>query len=104
MAESTSNQLKQAVEAQHGGKATFVQCVPVHEKLGDRTLWSGDVSVFDLRSSTSGAFRAYAWSRKLPDEDPQFFAILHSPQTFSPAHAVRTAILANVEKQPSSAD
>jgi len=98
MVESISNQLKQAVETQHGGKATFVQCVPVHEKRGDHTLWSGDVSVFDLRSSTSGAFRAYAWSRKLPDEDPQFFAVLHSPQTLSPAQAVRTAILANLEK------
>ena len=98
MIEISSNQLKQAVEAQHGGKATFVQCVPVHETQGDHTLWSGEVSVFDLRSSTSGAFRAYAWSRKLPDGSPEFFAVLHSPQTVSPAHAVRTAIQANLEK------
>ena len=98
MAESSNNQLKQAVEARHGGKATFVQCVPVHEKRGEHTLWSGDVSVFDLRASTSGAFRAYAWSRELPDGNPELFAVLHSPDTLSPAHAVRTAMQAETEK------
>lgn len=98
MIEISSTQLKQAVEAQHGGRATFVQCVPVHEKRGDHTLWSGDVSVFDLRASTSGAFRAYAWSREAPDGNPLFFAVLHSPQTLSPAHAVRAALLTETEK------
>ena len=95
MTDISSNQLKQAVESLHGGKATFVQCVPVHEKQGDHTVWSGDVSVFDLRASTSGAFRAYAWSRELPDGQPQFFAVLHTPQTISPAHAVRTTMQAD---------
>jgi hypothetical protein len=98
MIEISSKQLKQAVESQHGGKATFVQRVPVHEKRGDHTIWSGDVSVFDLRSSTSGAFRAYAWSRELAGGEPQFFTALHTPQNVSPAHAVRTTILAEAEK------
>jgi hypothetical protein len=93
MIEISSNQLKTAVETQHGGNATFIQSVPVHERQGDRTIWSGEVSVFDLRYSTSGAFRAYAWSRELPDGKPQFITILHSPQTVSPAQAVRAAIL-----------
>ena len=94
MAATRSNQLKQVVESQHGGKATFVQCVPVHETQGVHTLWSGEVSVFDLRASTSGAFRAYAWSRESPNGKPQFFAVLHTPQTLSPAQAVRASILA----------
>lgn len=98
MAEIDSQQLKDAVEAQHGGKATFIQSVPVHEKRGDHTLWSGEVSVFELRASTSGAFRAYAWSRALADGNQEFFAVLHTPQTVSPAHAVRTAMLAETEK------
>jgi hypothetical protein len=89
----TRDQLKQAVESQHGGKATFVQCVPVHEKHGDHTVWEGGVSVFDLRGSSSGAFRAYAWSHELPNGDYQFFAVLHSPQTVSPMQAVRAAML-----------
>jgi hypothetical protein len=93
MIEVGHDQLKQAVETRHGGKATFVQCVPVHEKRGDHTIWRGGVSVFDLRGSTSGAFRAYAWSRELPDGKRRFFTALHTPQTVSPAHAVRAAIL-----------
>jgi hypothetical protein len=98
VAATRSNQLKQVVESQHGGKATFVQCVPVHETQGDHTLWSGEVSVFDLRASTSGAFRAYAWAHELPDGKPQFFTVLHTPRTVSPAHAVRTTLLADRTK------
>ncbi len=97
MVEISTTQLKQAVESQHGGKATFVQSVPVHEKQGDHTIWNGQVSVFDLRFSTSGAFRAYAWWRELPGGKPQFFTVLHSPETIGPAQAVRAAILADTK-------
>ena len=93
--ETGPDQLKQAVESRHGGKATFVQRVPVHEKRGDHTIWSGEVSVFDLRGSTSGAFRAYAWSRELPDGEQQLFAALHTPKIIGPGDAVRAAILAD---------
>lgn len=95
MKKTGPDQLRQAVESQHGGKATFVQRVPVHEKQGDHTIWSGDVSVFDLRGSTSGAFRVYAWSRELPGGEPEFFAALHTPKIVGPADAVRAAILAD---------
>ena len=95
MGEIRTDQLKKAVESRHGGKATFVQSVPVHERQGDHTVWSGQVSVFDLRFSTSGAFRCYAWWRALPDGGQQVFTILHSPETISPAQAVRAAILAD---------
>ena len=99
MTTETRNQLKRAVESQHGGKATFVQCVPVHEKQGDHTVWDGSVSVFDLRGSSSGAFRAYAWCHELPNREQQFFAVLHSPQTVSPMEAVRVAMLADRKGQ-----
>ena len=95
MTAEAHNPLKQAVESQHGGKATFVQCVPVHEKQGDHTIWDVGVSVFNLRGSSSGAFRAYAWSHELPNGEQQFFAVLHSPQTVSPVEAVRAAMLAD---------
>jgi len=95
--EVSTDQLKKVVESRHGGKATFVQSVPVHERQGDHTVWSGQVSVFDLRFSTSGAFRCYAWWRELPDGEAQLFTILHSPETISPAQAVRAAILADTK-------
>ncbi len=98
MGEIRTDQLKKAAESRHGGKATLVQSVPVHERQGDHIIWSGQVSVFDLRFSTSGAFRAYAWWRALPDGEPQLFTVLHSPETISPAHAVRSTMLAETEK------
>lgn len=97
MGEISTDQLKKAVESRHGCKATFVQSVPVHERQEDHTVWSGQVSVFDLRFSSSGAFRCYAWWRELPDGEAQLFTILHSPETISPAQAVRSAILADTK-------
>jgi len=35
------------VESQHGGTATFVQPVPVHEEHEGKTVWNGTVTVFD---------------------------------------------------------
>jgi hypothetical protein len=58
MTEAFADELKQAVETQHGGTATFVQAVPVHETHNGETVWDGVVHVFELKHSTSGAFRA----------------------------------------------
>jgi hypothetical protein len=88
----SSDALLSAVESTHGGKATFVQGVPVHEMSGGETLWDGVVHVFDLKGSDSGAFRAYAWPCGRPDGKQEFFTILHSPRIFSPVLAVRAAI------------
>ena len=41
-------------------KASFVEDVVVVEKIGDKTVWQGSVSVSILRSPK--AIRAYAWS------------------------------------------
>ena len=41
-------ELAQAVETQLGGKAAFVQGVPVHETHNGQTVWDGIVHVFDL--------------------------------------------------------
>ena len=85
--------LQHVVESNYGGKATFVQMVPVCEMHGGQTLWNGVVHVFDLKGSDSGAFRAYAWPRGSADGEQEFFTILHSSQVFSPVLAVRAAII-----------
>jgi len=92
MTHPLNDQLQRAVEAQHGGTATFVQAARVHEKQGGKTVWDGTVSVFDLRGSSSGAFRAYAWFYELSDGKPRFFSVLHSPNVLTPKDAVRSAI------------
>jgi hypothetical protein len=48
------DQLKQAVERMHGGKAVLAQSVPVREIFDGKTVWEGVVHVFQpYRSSGS---------------------------------------------------
>ena len=87
-------QLTDAVEAQHGGLATFIQAVPVRETLGGATAWEGVVHVFDLDGHPK-ATRAYAWSSPVQVSDKRrFYAVLHLGGIRSPADAVRAAIVA----------
>jgi hypothetical protein len=88
------DQLKRAVESQHGCTATLVQSVPVRERHGEATVWEGIVHVFDLTGHPK-ATRAYAWSSPIEGSDKRrFFAVLHLPPVTSPAEAVRAAIVA----------
>jgi len=93
MTEVSPDQLKQAVESQHGGTATFVQAVPVHEVFEGKTVWDGVVHVFDLAGHPK-ANRAYAWSYEIGDGRRMFFAVLHTPQIDGPRKAVQAAIVA----------
>lgn len=93
MAEVSSEELKHAVESQHGGVAIFVQSVPIRERFKDQTVWEGVVSMFDLEGHPI-ANRAYAWSYELPDGKRRFVAVLHVPPVTGPREAVRAAIVA----------
>ncbi|HEY1709245.1 MAG TPA: hypothetical protein VGG10_13330 [Rhizomicrobium sp.] len=95
MTEVAPSELKQAVESQHGGIATHVQSVPVHESFRGQTVWNGAVQVFDLKDSPSGATRAYAWSSQVEGSTKRrFYAVLHVPPINGPRDAVRAAIVA----------
>jgi hypothetical protein len=94
MSEVDSRELKKAVESQHGGRASFVQSVPVREEFKGELVWDGTVSVFDLADSPSGATRAYAWSYERDGGKRRFFAVLHMGPITGPREAVRAAIVA----------
>jgi len=94
----SNSQLKQVVEAEHGGAATFVHSVPVFESFRGKTVWNGAVQVFDLAESPSGAPRAYAWSVGLPDGQRRSFAVLHGGDISSARDAVR-AMVSPAEKK-----
>ena len=94
MIEVSQNELKQTVEIRHGGKATFVQAVPVHEEVGGQVVWDGIVHVFDLRHQADGHFRAYAWSHGNEDGERRFVTFLHTQKVNSPAMAVRADMAA----------
>jgi hypothetical protein len=52
--------LQVAVQQLHDCGATHVETVPVHEKSRGKTVWKGDVEVFDLHGHAE-AKRCYAW-------------------------------------------
>jgi hypothetical protein len=89
-----TEQLKQAIEGQHGGTATLAQSAPVREVHDGKTVWEGVVHVFDLAGHPK-ASRAYAWSSPIEGSTKRrFFAVLHMGAIDSPQAAVRAAIVA----------
>ena len=94
MIEVETDQLKRAVESQHGCTATPVQSVPVKETFGGNTVWEGTVHVFKTQRP-SKAQQAYPWSSPSEGSDKRrFYAVLHEPPVTSPVEAVRAAIVA----------
>ncbi len=92
--EVSADQLQQAVESQHGGKAVLVSVEPVKEVWQGKTVWEGSVHVFDLEGHPR-ATRAYAWSSPVEGtERRRFYAVLHLGGIRSPLDAVRAAIVA----------
>jgi hypothetical protein len=93
MAEAEADQLKDAVEHMHSGRATLAQTVPVRETFESRPVWEGVVHVFDLVGHPTST-RAYAWSSPIAGSTKRrFFAALHSAWLNSPLEAVRAAIV-----------
>jgi hypothetical protein len=94
MPEVEGDQLRQAVESQHGGKATLMLKVPVKETFGGVTAWEGAVHIFALTDHPT-ATRAFAWSSPIEGStERRFFVVLQIPPVTSPTLAVRAAIMA----------
>jgi hypothetical protein len=92
MSDPQSNDLRRAIESQHGGRATLIQSVPIKETHGGQTVWEGVVHVFDLADHPT-AIRAYAWSSPIEGSNKRrFFAVLHRGAIKSPVDALRAAI------------
>lgn len=103
MSEVSADQLKQAVEGQHGGTAALVDAVPVKELYEGKTVWEGVVHVFDLEGHPK-ATRAYAWSSPVDGSDRRrFYAVLHLGGIRSPLDAVRAAIVAEQRARSANA-
>src|ERR1700745_2957878 len=99
MSEVSSDQLKQAVESQHGGTATLFYVAQVHEMRGSEIVLQRTVHVFDLEGNAK-ATRAYAWSSPMEGSDKRrFHAVLHLGGIRSPADAVRAAIVAERQRK-----
>ena len=94
MNKADMDQLKRAVESQHGGIAALVQSVPIYETFNGQTVWEGVVEVFDLEGNPK-ATCAYAWSSPIEGSSKRrYYAVLHLGGIRSAQDAVRAAIVA----------
>jgi len=91
--DTNKDDLKKAIETEHGGKATHHHAVPVNEKERGQSIWHGIVHVFDLADNAK-AKRAYAWVN--PGEDKKIITALHAGVVKGPIEAVRAALAAEL--------
>lgn len=90
--------LQDAIRHMHGCESRWVESVPVHEKHEGKTVWDGEVQVFDLVGHPK-AKRAYAWSHATEGTKRRFHAVLGLPPVDGPVMAVRTAVLAEYQSR-----
>lgn len=92
--------LQVAVQELHKCGAIHRETAPVHEVFKGKTVWAGDVEVFDLHGHPK-AKRCYAWSHldKPDDSEERFVAVLEIPPVESPITAVRVSILNDLRKK-----
>lgn len=83
--------LLDAIRHMHGCEAVWVESVPVTETHDRKTVWQGEVQVFDLVGHPKAA-RAYAWSHMTHGSKRRFVAVLHVAPIDSPIDAVRASI------------
>jgi len=82
-----------AIKETHHCRASFLEDVAVVEKFGEKTVWSGVVSIFRLEGHPQ-ADKCYAWSSPLKGSTKRrYYAVLHIPPVDSPEKAVRAAIV-----------
>jgi hypothetical protein len=86
--------LKQVIFHLHKASATHAGSVPVEEIFGGKTLWKGDVEVFDLLNHPK-AKRCYGWSY---DEPEQFITILELPPVTDAKSAVEVGVSYQIKK------
>src|SRR6185503_5646264 len=81
----------------HGVDARYVETVPVVEEFQGKTIWQGDVEVFDLVGHPK-ATHGYGWGYTTTDEGGRrYFAVLGLPPVDSPQSAVRIAIASEIK-------
>lgn len=87
--------LQTTIQHLHNCAAVHRDTVPVHEVFQGKTVWQGDVEIFDLTGHLK-ASRCYGWSYGEPEE---FITILELPPVNSAADAVKVAVAYQIKKQ-----
>jgi hypothetical protein len=92
MSELYIQHLTQAFHKLHDCGAEHVETVAVVERFKGKTVWEGDVEVFDLIGHPK-AKRGYAWAYN-KEKGSDTIAVLELPPVISPKTAVQAAIVA----------
>lgn len=95
--------LQEAIRKLHGVESKHVESVPVKEMFEGKTVWEGNVEVFDLVGHPK-APRAYAWMHQTDDAENagRQVIVLHIRPIASPEMAVRAALLEEYQKRESA--
>ena len=82
----------------HGCDAIYVETVPVVEEFQGKTIWQGDVEVFDLTGHPK-ATRGYGWSHVTGEHDQgrRYFTVLELPPVDSAQAAVKVPIMSEIK-------
>ena len=78
--------------------STYVETVPVKEVFQGKTMWDGEVEVFDLHDHDK-TDRVYAWAFDDDNGEKRTVTVLHIPPTTSPENAVRASIISEHGKR-----
>lgn len=91
--------LATVIADQHGCRATFREVAHVIETHKGKTVWEGDVSVFDV--DHKDAKTAYAWADPVAGSKTRlrYFAVLGKPPINTPNDAVKAAIAARFRNE-----
>jgi hypothetical protein len=89
--------LAQTFRRLHECEAQHVETVPVIERFKGKTVWEGDVEVFDLVGHPK-AKRGYAWAYN-KEKGSDTIAVLELPPVVSPKTAVQASIVGKLKEQ-----
>ena len=83
-----------AIEHLHSCGAIHRDTVPVHEVFKGKTVWQGDVEVYELIGHPT-AKRCYGWTYGEPEE---FITILELPPVTDAQSAVKVGVSYQIKK------
>ena len=84
--------LRDAIQHTHGCASRYVETKPVKEVFEGKTVWEGNVEVFDLAGHPK-ARQCYAWGYKDDEGRWQYVAVLRTPPVDSACQAVQAFIV-----------
>jgi hypothetical protein len=88
--------LLDAIRHMHGCASSYVETVAVKETFKGKTVWEGDVDLFDLTGHAT-ASQCYAWRYRDDEGRWQYVAVLKVGPVDSPLRAVQAYIVSQEE-------